>query len=304
VTAFNRGAIAASVGVSIALLTGCGSSPPNVPQPMGLAAASSATKRAKSKTFSFTGAQQKFTVPNSVTKITVEASGAAGGVVEGTLPAAGGFVKATIPVTSGQTLAVLVGGTATGANGIDGGFNGGGNGAGGGGGASDIRQGGDTLYDRVIVAGGAGGDTYPEFDCFVMHGPLQGGPGGDLIGGKGLGGTRKHWEELGGPLGGRGGTQESGGAAGGRARGDAEGKPGASGVGGDAATNSGGGGGGGGYYGGGGGGGLSRPLCGGHDLSLNGGGGGGSSYVEDSAADVKMVRGGGSEQNGYIIISW
>src|SRR5262249_23701460 len=105
-----------------------------------------------------------------------------------TAPGLGGEVKATIAVSPGQTLQVLVGGqggdgTATvlsmalpvtaSASGGAGGFNGGGNGrsgaeassklnvgsgaasaGGGGGGASDVRIGGATLADRVLVAGG------------------------------------------------------------------------------------------------------------------------------------------------------
>lgn len=75
----------------------------------------------------------------------------------------GGYSEGEIKLTKGTKLYVYVGGrgnhgtsTAYTAH-SGGGYNGGGNagyGGGGGGGATDIRIGGDTLYDRVIVAGG------------------------------------------------------------------------------------------------------------------------------------------------------
>lgn len=136
------------------------------------------------ETFSFTGAQQNFTVPAGVTSITVEAWGAEGG--DGNdeggagVPGAGangGKVTATITVTPGETLAIFVGGQGAaattvgqdstgGTGGFNGGAAGGGDGdpptsasgaGGGGGGASDVRRGGTALTDRVVVAGGGGG---------------------------------------------------------------------------------------------------------------------------------------------------
>jgi len=75
---------------------------------------------------------------------------------------AGGSVKATIPVTPGEKLAIFVGGYGATAGGFNGGGTGGSTGGsggngGGGGGASDVRQGGDRLANRVVVAGGGGG---------------------------------------------------------------------------------------------------------------------------------------------------
>jgi hypothetical protein len=66
-------------------------------------------------------------------------------------------VVAELPVVPGERLAIFVGGAA---NGASGGYNGGGSGegsgsyaSGAGGGATDIREGGDALKDRIIVAG-------------------------------------------------------------------------------------------------------------------------------------------------------
>jgi hypothetical protein len=109
--------------------------------------------------FSFTGFQQTFTVPADDNYI-IEVWGAqggnatSGGITEG---GRGGYCKGTIFLTAGTILYVYVGG--------QNGYNGGG--AGGvaigtesgapGGGASDVRLGGNTLFDRIIVAGGGGG---------------------------------------------------------------------------------------------------------------------------------------------------
>ncbi|MGB8520082.1 MAG: glycine-rich protein, partial [Candidatus Tumulicola sp.] len=107
------------------------------------------------QTFHYTGAKQNFTVPESVSSLMVTVRGAGSGTKRG------GLVDATIPVSPGEVLAVFVGGAP---QGLSGGFNGGGNSpvsgsldGRGGGGASDVRQGGNGLMDRVIVAGGAGG---------------------------------------------------------------------------------------------------------------------------------------------------
>lgn len=116
-------------------------------------------------------------VPTGVTHVTIVASGASGpygatGHYCTVIGRLGGVVKATIPVTPGETLAVFVGGEGTiGApcgsqygNG-SGAFNGGGDGGvsgygydgDGGGGASDVREGGCALSNRILVAGGGGG---------------------------------------------------------------------------------------------------------------------------------------------------
>ncbi|MEN9440403.1 MAG: hypothetical protein RLZ33_479 [Bacteroidota bacterium] len=133
-----------------------------------------------STTFTYTGAQESFIVPPGVTSITVDAYGAQGGSNSpSTNINFGGYVHATLDVIPGSTIYVNVGEQPTG---LTGGWNGGGNGetAGkGGGGASDIRIGGTTLNDRVIVAGGAGGGGF--WSGLEVHGGL----GGGLIGGNG-----------------------------------------------------------------------------------------------------------------------
>jgi hypothetical protein len=133
-----------------------------------------------SQTFVYTGVQQTFVVPAGVTSISVDAYGAQGG---SNSPATnvnyGGRVQADIPVTPGTTIYIYVGEQPTG---LTGGWNGGGTGetgGKGGGGASDIRIGGTTFADRVIVAGAGGGGGF--WSGFEVHGGL----GGGLIGGNG-----------------------------------------------------------------------------------------------------------------------
>src|SRR6202035_1840919 len=120
-----------------------------------------------SQSFSATGSAQSFVVPAGVTSIDVDMSGAQGGAAQGS-PAVvggkGGRIQATIVVTPGETLQINVGtvGTdgAASSSTKAGGFNGGGTGGagipedgGGGGGATDIRQGGTALSNRILVAG-------------------------------------------------------------------------------------------------------------------------------------------------------
>lgn len=143
----------------VAVLAGCGGNANNGVVP----ASSTPNSLPHDKTFHHTGRAQDFKVPAGVTQITVLALGAHGA---GSPAAYGGRVHAVIPVTPGETLLVFVGGDASGTGG---GFNGGGNGgdegsyAGtGGGGASDVREGGRELSDRVLVAGGGGaGRQFP-----------------------------------------------------------------------------------------------------------------------------------------------
>ncbi len=252
----------------IIMLAGCGEShSPAVPQlsPIIMYAIPHTSK----KTFHYTGAAQTFTVPAHVTELTVTAagaSGASGGPSSGYggQGGMGGLVRATIPVKSGEKLAVYVGGS-----GSDDGFNGGASGGGAsgdgglggtGGGASDVRQNGASLDDRVIVAGGGGGGA-------VGNAPNAGGdgaPGGASVGGKGQTGRKKGKGLESGGGGGGGGRQNAGGKGG---AGGAAGLSGGDACAGDAGTKGGGGpggcgsanwaqggGGGGGYFGGGGGG--------------------------------------------------
>ena len=228
-------------------------------------------------TFSYTGAEQTYSVPAGITAVTITAVGAPGGADFGTAGGHGASVTATVPLPRhATTLYVEVGGP----GGAGGGFNGGGSSAGGGaggGGASDVRLDPNTTPlstadTRLVVAGGGGGAGFQPGGCWAYND--TGGTAGAAVTGPGGGGggdSQGCWAGPGGN-GGLGGT--TGGAGGlGQDCGDAgpvNGDPGALGQGGDAPTPDGynyGGGGGGGYYGGGAGG----SGCGG------GGGGAGSS---------------------------
>lgn len=264
------------------------------------------------KTFSYTGKEETFIVPAGVTRLTVVARGGegAGAFDHGSgFPGYPGRIYVVVRVQAGDKLQVRVAEA-----GRNGGFNGGGSGAYGfGGGASDVRMGGDTLTDRIIVAagGGAGGNCF--LYCYADGGDgggLKGTSGSGAIGGTGSGG------------GGAGGTQKAGGRGGAGGEGkqrSGNGKPGGNGalgaggnggVGGEitgSASQTGlpGGGGGGGYYGGGGGGGSSSAPYSYLDFG-SGGGGGGSSYVEPSAITSHMWTGwrGVGNGDGQVIFSW
>jgi hypothetical protein len=227
-------------------------------------------------TYTFTGAQQTYTVPAGVTSLTLDVKGAQGGFgfnAPSSPPGSGGRVQAVLAVTPGEVLNIYVGGKGvdgTASVGGAGGFNGGGLGGtwsggrcgGGGGGASDVRQGGNALGNRVIVASGGGG-TGVNFST-----GNSGGHGGGLNGVNGLTGTY---------LGG-GATQFAGGVPNG-----------ALGVGGPGGVGQTGGGGGGGYYGGGG--------------SAWEGGGGGSSYTAPIGVTSVLHTQGFQTGNGEIVIS-
>lgn len=299
---------------TVALLAGCGGAANSTLSPSrNLPLATSKG----SQTFSYTGARQTFIVPSGVASVTIAASGATGSQCSSSCygygaPGTGAKVKATIPVTAGETLVVLVGG--------DNGYNGGGSRGsasafGVGGGASDVRQGGDGLRDRVIVAGGGGGGGYVPYSEGVGGGGGQGGGRAGSAGGTGFG-------YLDSGTGGSGGTQRAGGKGGAGGTygpaagplcvecGSCSGKAGAHGrlgYGGDGATYCGGpgGGGGGGYYGGGGGGsGASSYYRVSFQLGAGGGGGGGSSFIEKGALNVRERRGAAPAGNGQVVISW
>ena len=226
--------------------------------------------QATTQAFSYTGAEQTFTVPAGVTSLEVAAIGGHGGSAAGAGGAAA-QVTGTIHVTPGETLYVEVGGNGQNGNpdggGIGGGgFNGGAAGGAGGGGASDVRTSpraqGLSPDDRMLVAGGGGGS----------------GQNGGCVGG--AGGAAEQAGEAGSCQneGGGAGTQSSGVAGGtigcgfGQA-GQLEmgGVGGGNGFNGETCNLDTGGGGGGGYFGGGGGSGASA--------ASSGGGGGGSSLV-------------------------
>ena len=265
-----------------------------------------------SQIFTYTGAQQTFSVPNCATQVTIAAYGAQGTAAYssyGYVPGYGGMAQGVLSTSGGSTLYVYVGGSN--------GYNGGAAGWSGstrtcnGGGASDVRVGGTALSDRVIVAGGGGG----------VSGESNWGNGGDggggtcganYCGGEGGSGYPTTSGGNGGTTGGSGVTGCHGGAGGGG--GTTGGGVGATttcygiysagtgtlGVGGAGASSPtgccqsyGAAGGGGGYYGGGG---VAGGCCGG------GGAGGGSSWTGTLASPsfAAGVRTG----NGQVVITW
>lgn len=231
-----------------------------------------------SDTLQYTGAVQTFVVPAGTTTVRIETWGAQGGANWVNNNNFGGYTKAEFAVTPGETLYVYVGQQP---NGVTGGFNGGGNGDGSGqagGGATDVRRGGSTLADRIIVAGAGGGAGYWS----SLH--VVGGAGGGLTGGNGY----REPDFVANP-GGEGGTQTASGngtcvtfsnpaMAGGFGFGGAPSGCGCEGYGG-----------GGGWWGG-----AGSGNC--------RGGGGGSSYVLPTATDTMMLR-GVRAGNGMAVIS-
>ncbi len=230
-----------------------------------------------STTYTYTGGMQTYTVPGGVTTLTLDVKGAQGGFgynAPSSPPGSGGRVQAVLTVTPGEVLNIYVGGkgvdgTAT-AGGL-GGYNGGGLGGtwsggrcgGGGGGASDIRKGGNTLANRVVVASGGGG-TGVNYSI-----GNSGGNGGGLNGANGLTGTYL----------GAGATQIGGGAPNG-----------VLGIGGPGGVGQTGGGGGGGYYGGGG-------------SAWEGGGGGSSYSAPSGVTSVVHTSGFQTGNGEIIITS-
>ncbi len=222
-----------------------------------------------SRTFTYTGAEQTFTVPAGVFVLEVRAVGGSGGdVPEGGAGGAAAQASGALRVTPGEALYIEVGGHGGEGERVNwGGFDGGAGGAGGGGGASDVRTSplasGLAPDDRLIVAGGGGG----------------GGASGVDAGGSGGSAGRPGANAAGRNLGGAAGTHGAPGGLGGCVSGKA-GRLGGGGAGGNCGFGPAGGGGGGGYIGGGGGGGGS---------SIAGGGGGGGSSLEPAGGSVVLA---------------
>ncbi|NOQ72630.1 MAG: T9SS type A sorting domain-containing protein [Crocinitomix sp.] len=265
-------------------------------------------------TFDYTGALQTYTVPPGVTSIQIDAYGAQGQEetiedFDQSLGGLGGFATGILTVSPGEVLNIYVGGTGT--EDIAG-YNGGGLGgfgtpsthdggrAGSGGGASDVRQGGVALDNRVIAAGGGGGGgrDYANGGCTPCGTGGNGGAGGALTGTDGddpfyfIG----VYPNVG--SGGKGGTAVTGGAGGDGPEGP-DGNPGVLGVGGlgiDGTQSVASGGGGGGYYGGGAGAGANWGTG-----VAGGGGAGGSSYL--GSLTEASTTGGIRTGNGEIIIT-
>lgn len=197
----------------------------------------------------YSGSKKTLTLPKG--QYMLECWGAQGGYrSSSTYGGHGGYSVGTITLSSPTTVYLYAGGSGN-TGGTSGGFNGGGSRVSysGGGGASDIRISNDSLYARVIVAGGGGSDGATN-KTGMYGGGTSGGTATQSFG-----------------SGGGGGTQTAGGAGG-------SGNAGTFGQGGEGLSRSSGyaGAGGGGWYGGGG----SYPDTSGDD---DRGGGGGSGFV-------------------------
>jgi len=320
---------ALGMGLTAAMLAGCGGSQPQIAAPGAMAQSRAIARKTdrggswmlptagppSKHTFKYTGTEQSFKVPNGVREVTVVVRGAAGAGYSGSSYGSywshfgrGGRVYAVIPVRPRERLYVFVGGQGT----KTGGFNGGGRPGWsphsldgfGGGGASDVREGGHALRYRILVAAGGGGQGC----CYNDTG--AGGNGGPDVGEAGSG-TSYNAD------GGGGGTQSQGGAGGSGEQTGQDGLAGQSGSGGRGGNEGrgggcnrsnyrciggAGGGGAGGYFGGGGGGGGVNGFSGG---LAGAGGGGGSSYVESTATKLRLWRGWKNAiGDGLVVFSW
>ena len=230
----------------------------------------------------FTGEPWTFTVPEGARALRVELHGAQGGTSYGPSENYGGLTRGTLAVEPGTVVTVFVGGQP---EGIAAGYNGGGagdSGGQGGGGATDLRLGGTSLEDRVLVAGGGGGAGFWD-DLEVT-----GGAGGGLTGGDGF---RTSFALN---AGGKGATQEAGGADGTCVQFNVVALAGTFGQGGSPAGQGcgcEGFGGGGGWYGG-----AGSGNC--------RGGGGGSGYADpEHVTDAELLTGGAAPGNGSATIT-
>lgn len=107
--------------------------------------------------FNYTGSTQSKTLKPGT--YTIECWGGQGGSYNSYIGGYGGYSKGTITLTKTTTVYISVGGAGSSSS-TAAGFNGGGTGISsgrGGGGATDVRIGQNSLYSRVIVAGGGGG---------------------------------------------------------------------------------------------------------------------------------------------------
>jgi hypothetical protein len=192
-------------------------------------------------------AGEDFTVPNGVFSLEVELEGEAGESAGGGA-GSGGRVVGDVSTVPGEMFRIRE--TAGGSSSF----------GGSGGAAIDIRLGGTTLSDRLVVGAGGGG-------AGSGSGGGSGGAGGADTGADGSAGGSQFSDAAG-----EGGTQSAGGTGG---AGSTDGQDGSFGTGGDGGNdNRDGGGGGGGWYGGGGGAGDVNTGIG----DGGAGGGGGSNY--------------------------
>lgn len=269
----------------------------------GLAASASAYQPV-TQTFTYTGAEQTFTVPVGVTQIHVLAIGGMGAPGGSPITMGGAArVNVDLSVLPQTILYIEVGGNA--ATGTQHAFNGGGMsggiGAGGGGGASDIQtcpivDACDPHSSGLVVAGGSGGGGGNGGGAGGLGGAggnakSNGSPAGTLLGTNPAGGGVHGGLAMGGPGGSP--TTFGGGCTGTVSMFGAGGTAGgpSGGYGGTAFANAGaGGGGGGGYFGGGGGGGGGVVTCPGHDPAAAGGGGGGAGASFVSGLDPAQIN--------------
>jgi hypothetical protein len=244
--------------------------------------------------YDYTGSLQTYIVASGINQILFTVAGSKGGnssdgiIIQG---GNGAIVRGSLNVSPGQTLNLYVGGNT---GGFSGGSNGGqkaGNGGNGGDG-SDIRIGGFTLTNRIVVAGGGGGGGGSSAGSSG-----QGGSGGVI----GANGANGHGTNSG--YGGGGATPSVGGI-GGISAGGGGSSPGGNGtldIGGNGTAGNtvvgGGGGGGGGAYGGGGGSG------GGDSSSGGGGGGGGSSGIDPIYVSKFSISDNVNNSLGYITLT-
>lgn len=236
-------------------------------------------------TFNYTGSAQTFTVPQDVYEIEIEAAGAQGGSNSWHRGGYGAIVKSKMAVTPGQVIELNVGQQPSS---ISAGWPDGGSGfsnttySRAGGGSTDIRIGGSTLNNRIIVAGAGGGAGYNSSTTDYCR-------GGDA----GLSGTAGNgWynnSATNSSYCGYGASQSAGGNAG---NGYAVPYSGGFGQGGNGHTSS--------YYPGGGGGGW----YGGGGGYYYGGGGGGSSYIDPTATISQNYVSATNTGNGYIKITY
>ena len=123
----------------------------------GVGSASPNSQNSNIMDFNYTGSTQSKTLKPGT--YTIECWGGQGGSYSSYIGGYGGYSKGTITLTEATTVYIFVGGAGSSSS-TTAGFNGGGTGISsgrGGGGATDVRIGQNSLYSRVIVAGGGGG---------------------------------------------------------------------------------------------------------------------------------------------------
>lgn len=148
--------------------------------------------------FAYTGTAQAISLPRG--QYIIECWGAQGGYRSSSdYGGKGGYSVGTLTLTQSTDLYIYVGGAgnssttslSNNSNIYEGGFNGGGHRYGykGGGGATDVRIGKDSLYARIIVAGGGGSDGATNKKGMYAGG-LEGGSTTESYGTGGYGGTQ------------------------------------------------------------------------------------------------------------------